>query len=171
MKNNQGPRLIILLSLFFFLGNIASLFFLRQTSFSLEKKKNKLFALKGRGENFKILEEKISRFKVQSEKISKVFPAEGNVPEFINSLEKISQTNKVKMELSFTGPPQKEEELFLPFIIQLKTDISGLKNFLADLSGLPYLTRIMFFEVKGNSGFKGEITAVLKVRLYVNEPF
>lgn len=115
----------------------------------------------------------VEEYRDETEILSNVFPTEGTMLEFIQTLETLLRNSSEEYSIKFNSltPVVEQDKLFLLLTLTLKTDLIRLDNFLGALEKAPFMTHVTGIVGKMPDSFNGtgELTVGLKV--YVNNPF
>lgn len=105
--------------------------------------------------------------------VSAVFPSEETIALFIQTLEETIRSNSDEYTLRFTAvtPVKESDRLYLPVVITAKTDMARLTSFLLKLEKLPYMTRVLSIDGKGDASFTGGSDVQIVLKVYVQNPF
>lgn len=112
-------------------------------------------------------------YKDDIEVISEVFPNEESVLVFLQTLETLSKKYGTESLVKFSPPtPQPEgDSLYLLFTVNMQTTSEQLPEFLKAIEKLPYMTRLLTLNVSLPDGGRGNVSASMRLKVYVKNPF
>ncbi|MCX8009072.1 MAG: hypothetical protein N3A54_05245 [Patescibacteria group bacterium] len=118
-------------------------------------------------------EEIYATYKDHIEEIFSVFPSEGEVLTFLQTLESVSKKYGANVIARFaSSSPQSEgDRLFLLFRLNLQTTRQNFGQLLKALENLPYMMRLISLTMNSSDGFKDELYVTIHLKLYVKNPF
>lgn len=109
----------------------------------------------------------------QLEDIVNTLPNESRLVEFIDTIESVSGENASNSSLEFSAiaPTSLAQDKYLPFVINLVTDLPNFQEYLKKIEKLPYVIEITSIQAKttDSSGKLWEFT--IAARVFVQDPF
>ena len=172
-KSTRNLKIIAILTLILFFLNIF-LIYLSQSRIKQNKTiKEQIITTGHNSQNLEIAVEFLNTQADQMSIIKKTLPNEAELVEFIQTIEVIAKTHATNHQLKFSvkSPQGLTGEKFIPFIIELSTNIENTLEFLKKLEKLPYIVELTSLETEKFEGSNSILKVTITSRVYVRDPF
>lgn len=105
--------------------------------------------------------------KTNISQFEKVLPSDEELVDFVKTVEDIAKgfTDNATLRFVSTKPVKEKNNLFVPFTLQFKTQLSQVVPFLRRFERIAYLTQVTALELK--QGAQEEVTLRINAKVYV----
>jgi len=109
----------------------------------------------------------------QLDDIINALPNESRLVEFIDTIESVSSenSNNSTLEFSAIAPASLAQDKYLPFVINLVTDMPNFQQYLTKLEKLPYVIEITSIQAKATDDSSKLWEFTIAARVFVQDPF
>ena len=163
----------VLVFILLLLVNLGMLYFLHSQVSVIGLLKDQLVQLQQDQQVLASAEQIYQTYKNDIDTITAVFPDEGTILVFLQTLETLAkdQSDQSSVKFASFSPTTEGDKLYLLFTVTMVTDKKRLSTFLGELENLPYMTRLLAITINWSDPKKGILDVTMKLKVYVKNPF